>query len=442
MNTPSQYKRTAGYQPHTHYDTAMERSVLAACVEVDGVFGSTHGLLTEDCFYQPDNKQVYHALHSLWQQGSPIDMLLVAQHFYSRGTTQLGGINVMQYLLLLDDGKHNRGHLQQWCLMLRELAARRTLVALTSSGLPNHDILVSATQLQQSISKAIDIHTADDWATAQQTAQQVQQHIADAQQEKEQGISTTIKRIDDLNGGFRAGQLVVLGARPSVGKSALAGSIALSAARQGHKVGFLSLEMPARDVLMRMVSIESEMAFQRIDQGGNMPRVQESIAYISQLPLYFSDGGSVTIHDIRAKAEQLHRTHGLNMLIIDYLQLIDEVDTKSRSREQGVSQISRGLKTLAMQLQIPVIALSQLNRESEHRNNKRPTLADLRESGAIEQDADIVLLLHRDHRSGILTDANGQCTQTQADLLVAKWRNGITHDVKLHFNPALMLFSG
>jgi replicative DNA helicase len=441
MNTPSQYKRTAGYQPYTHYDTAMERSVLAACVEVDGVFGSTHGLLTEDCFYHADNKQVYKAMHTLWQQGSPIDMLLVAQHFYSKGITQLGGINVAQYLLLLDDAKHNRAHLQQWCLMLRELAARRTLVTLTSSGLPNDDILVSATQLQQSISKAIDIHTADDWATAQQTAQQVQQHMADAQQEKEQGISTTIKRIDDLNGGFRAGQLVVLGARPSVGKSALAGSIALAAAKQGHKVGFLSLEMPGRDILMRMISIESEMAFQRIDNGKCEPRVQQAIESVSQLPLYFSDGGSMTIHDIRAKAEQLHRTHGLDLLILDYLQLVDEVDTRSRSREQGVSQISRGLKTLAMQLQIPVIALSQLNRESEHRNNKRPTLADLRESGAIEQDADIVLLLHRDHRSGILTDSTGHCTKEQADLTVAKWRNGITHDVKLHFNPALMLFS-
>ena len=180
-----------------------------------------------------------------------------------------------------------------------------------------------------------------------------------------------------------------------------------------------------------------------LDNGkGDATSVRRSMERITTLPLYFSDGGSVTIHDIRAKAEQLHRTHGLDMLIIDYLQLIDEVDTKSRSREQGVSQISRGLKTLAMQLQIPVIALSQLNRESEHRNNKRPTLSDLRESGAIEQDADIVLLLHRDHRSGILTDSTGHCTKEQADLTVAKWRNGITHDVKLHFNPALMLFSG
>ncbi|RYE26228.1 MAG: hypothetical protein EOP51_01355 [Sphingobacteriales bacterium] len=443
MITPSQHKRIAGFQPHTHYDTQLEGNVLAALIATDGVFGSMHGLLTEDCFYYPANKQVYNAMATMWQQGRAIDMLLVSQHFYAGGIATLGGIATMHYLLGLGDTGCNHAHLQDWCLTLRDMAARRTLVQLTSSGLPSNDILEAATALQQSIARAIDIHTADDWANANATMQQLSRHMQDAQQQKDNGISTTIADVDEMNGGMRGGQLVVIGARPSVGKSALAGSIALAAAKAGHSVGFLSLEMPARDVLQRMLAIESDIAFSLLDRGRahDDNKLPDAMARIAALPLHFSDTGSVTIHDIRAKAQQLHRTQGLALLIVDYLQLVEEVDTKTRSREQGVSQISRGLKSLAMELDIPVIALSQLNRESEHRTNKRPTLADLRESGAIEQDADIVMLLHRDHRSGILHDATGNSTHDQADLFICKWRNGITQDVKLHFDGPVMRFS-
>jgi replicative DNA helicase len=168
--------------------------------------------------------------------------------------------------------------------------------------------------------------------------------------------------------------------------------------------------------------------------------MHQHLQQLATLPIWFSERTQVNIHDIRARAEKLQRTHGLGLLIIDYLQLVEE-SSGNRSREQGISAISRGLKMLAMNLDIPVIALSQLNRESENRANKRPSMSDLRESGAIEQDADVVMLLHRDWRCHILTDAEGNSTEHQADMIIAKWRNGITLDLKLHFDPQTMTFS-
>jgi replicative DNA helicase len=227
-----------------------------------------------------------------------------------------------------------------------------------------------------------------------------------------------------------------------MGKSAMAGGIALAAAQAGKQVGFVSMEMPAHELFARMVSHHTGNNFKMIETppDGQIDNVLQKVRTLAGLPLHFADDANLTIHDIRARAQQLKHQHGLDLLIVDYLQLIAEHGDSKRSREQQISAISRGLKMIAMSLQIPVIALSQLNRESEHRSNKRPTLADLRESGAIEQDADIVMLLHRDYRSGIEHDAQGNSTATQADLMIVKWRNGSCFDLKLHFNPETMRF--
>lgn len=221
--------------------------------------------------------------------------------------------------------------------------------------------------------------------------------------------------------------------------------MAIGAAKQGYKVGILSLEMDAKDIFGRMVSRETGVPFADMDRHGltgadRQRHVSGVINRMAELPIFFSDTAQCTIHEIRAKAEQLKQRHGLDMLLLDYLQLVEETD-KYRSREQGIAQISRGLKMLAMNLQMPVIALSQLNRESEHRADKRPTMADLRESGAIEQDADIVMILHRDWRVGRTHNADGSSTENEADLLIYKWRNGTPADLKLSFEAETMKFS-
>lgn len=434
------------FKKHIDHDPDLERAVLGVCTLEQAAFGSVYGMLTAECFFTHEHLEVYNAMEQLWKDGHPVELLSLSRTLYEQGIDTLGGDNTFFFLSQLSRDVVNTAHLQRWCVKLRELAARRTMIALTSSGLRGDDVNATAQQIQQVIHKALEIKTADDWKDASHTGHALMQHMDAVEGQELIGISTTFPHLDTLNGGFRPGQLIIIGARPSVGKSALMGSIAIQAAKEGRRVGIISLEMPAKDIFGRMVSADSGVAFTVIDRNRlhterERTFTSESINKLSALPISFSDGTQVNIHDIRAKAEQLKRRHGLDLLILDYLQLVDELPGNNRSREQGISQISRGLKMLAMTLEIPVIALSQLNRESEHRANKRPSVADLRESGAIEQDADIIMLLHRDWRCGILTDAQGHSTEHQADLIIAKWRNGQPIDLKLHFEPRLMKFS-
>lgn len=445
MTTPENNDLIAGYSPYTDYDIELERAVLGVCLNEQRAFSKVYGIVTEDCFYNDDHKKVFNAMHELWQDGAPIDLVTTTRQLYDKKVTTLVNVNTAYYLAQLCREVVSNAHMVHWCVKLRELTARRLMIQLTSTRFKGMDVLDGAEDIQSALQKVLTVRQPTDWQDASAAALGLTEHMDEVMSNGVAGISTGFPTLDALNGGFRAGQLVVIGARPSVGKSALMGGIALGAARAGHKVGVLSLEMPAKDVFGRMVSRETGVPFANMDRHG-VTNVREQqilsghIAQMAALPIYFSDAAQCTIHDIRAKAEQLQQRHGLDMLMLDYMQLVEETD-KYRSREQGIAQISRGLKLLAMNLEIPVIALSQLNRESEHRSNKKPTMADLRESGAIEQDADIVMLLHRDWRAGITEDAFGNSTEHQADLLIYKWRNGSPADLKLRFEAETMAFS-
>ena len=435
----------AGYTPYIDFDIELERAVLGLCLSEPRTYSKIYGVLTEDCFYADVNRQVFKAMHSVWQRGEPVDLMTVSRWLYDKKITTMERQNTGYFLALLIHEVISGAHLHHWCLKLRELAARRLVIQLTSKRFNGIDVLQGVDEIQASLQKALTVRHANDWQDASSAAVSLSKHIDDVLTQGVVGISTGFPTLDSLNGGFRPGQLVVIGARPSVGKSALMGGIAIGAAQRGHKVGILSLEMEAKDIFGRMVSSETGVPFSEMDRSGLRDRkkqhiVSRALSGMAELPLFFSDTAQCTIHDIRAKAEQLKQRHGLDMLLLDYLQLVEETD-KYRSREQGIAQISRGLKMLAMNLEIPVIALSQLNRESEHRADKRPTMADLRESGAIEQDADIVMILHRDWRAGRTHNADGSSTEHEADLLIYKWRNGSPADLKLRFEAETMRFS-
>jgi replicative DNA helicase len=257
------------------------------------------------------------------------------------------------------------------------------------------------------------------------------------------GISTTFPKLDNCNAGFRPGNLVLLAARPSVGKSAVAAGIAIETARNSLPVGILNLEMTIEETFGRMVSLDSGIHHSAIERDTRLDEqtLLQHVTGIAQLPIYFSPNIRMNIRDITSAAEYLKRKRDIQLLVIDYLQLIEEDANNKTIREQEVRKISRGLKTLAMSLRIPIIALSQLNRKSDERSDKRPSMSDLRESGALEQDADVIMLLHRDWRSGIVTTPDGRSTEYDADLLVPKWRNGSPCNIKLHFHPQTMKFS-
>lgn len=436
------------FKNHIDYDLDLEESILGIFLIEPGCYGSVYGLVEAACFYHKPHKKVYEAIDAYWKSGGQIDLLTVARYMYDKGILEVDGCNTGFYLTKLTKNVVSSAHIKTWCLYVRELYAKRIMHQATHGGVKGEDIFQQASNIQSLINKALEIRNTDDWLTGDTVAQQLIESMAKAKENGGIGVSTGVSTIDDLNGGFKPGQMIVLGARPAVGKSAFFGRIALRNAIAGKKVGVISLEMPAKDVFARMVASETNTPFWQIDKNeiaeeGQRNCVYNGINTVSQMPIYFSETARVNIHDIRAKADKLTRRYGLDFLIIDYLQLIDSHLTGNKNRENEVSEISRGIKVMAMNLGIPVLALAQLNRNVESRKGKDryPQLSDLRESGSLEQDADVVMFLHRDFASGVTEDESGRSTENDARLIVAKWRNGSPTAVDLHFQGDTMKFS-
>jgi replicative DNA helicase len=250
-----------------------------------------------------------------------------------------------------------------------------------------------------------------------------------------EGVMTGFKDLDALTNGFHAGNMVVLAARPGVGKSTLGLDIARHASiKNGDTSVIFSLEMSRSEITMRMLSAEARVGLNNIRSGSlsdeEWGRLAKRMGEISEAPLFIDDSANLSLMEIRAKARRLKQRHNLKLIVIDYLQLMTS-GKKVENRQQEVSEFSRNLKLLAKELNVPIIAISQLNRSPEQRSDKKPMLSDLRESGSIEQDADVVILLHRDEMY------DSQSRSGEADLIVAKHRNGQTRTItvaaQLHF---------
>ena len=240
------------------------------------------------------------------------------------------------------------------------------------------------------------------------------------------GVPTGFTELDELLHGLHKGQMIVIAARPAVGKSTFGMDIVRTAAiKHGMPAAFFSLEMSRTEISMRVLSAEGSLSLQDLRKGTlgdtGWQKIAKVVSRIENAPLYIDDSPNMSLMEIRAKCRRLKTQHGLKLVVIDYLQLMSS-GKKVESRQQEVSEFSRALKLLAKELEVPVIAISQLNRGPEQRTDKRPQMSDLRESGSIEQDADVVILLHKDkEREG------------EADLLVVKHRNGPTKDLTLGF---------
>lgn len=317
---------------------------------------------------------------------------------------------------------------------------------LTTQGIKNEDVFEEADKLQEKLRHVLDIKQESRWKPSADAIKKFFENREIYLNGGDIGCSTSFPTLDKINGGLRNGHLVIIAARSSVGKSALAGNIALHNAIKGKSVGFISLEMPAHEIITRLSSAHCGVSYSKMErrvltEDENVKMIK-SMSYISGLKIFFSDSTDMNIMDIRVRAQQLQQMHGIQLLIVDYLQLVQESSLdKNRSRDQALGRISNGLKKLAMHLDIPVIALAQLNKESEKRTNKKPIQSDLRESGNIEQDADVIMLLHRDWRVGIKKDEKGESTENQADLIIPKWRNGSPIELKLRFEGKTMKFT-
>lgn len=440
------------FKQYTHYCQDLEAAILGACLIEGFAFGRTYGCINADEFYVDSNKVVYSAMKEMYDNSIPIDIFTVTEFIQNKkGIEDFNGDRIAAYICRLTNFVVSSVHLEYHCHLVRDMWRRRKILELKYSTLEDDsDPRKNISDINAEISRILGQGIKKDWYDMSELMFELIKHQSEMAKGKKSFITTGFKKADQLNGGFYNGQLIAIGARPSVGKSALMGQMALQMAKSGKSVGIISLEMNNTEIAARLSSIETGIDFSRIyrDIANDEELHKKFYNHVSKntinLPIYLSDKTKVNVHEIKAKAIKLKASRGCDVIMVDYLQLIDgTTENRNYNREQEVAKMSRGLKMMAQELDIQVIVLCQLNRQVTSRGfeHRFPKLSDLRESGAIEQDADVVMFIHRDYMSGFQVDDKGGSTEFQADLLAPKWRNGATFHLTLDFHPTQMKFS-
>lgn len=442
------------FKKDIHYSTTLERATLGICMLETGTFGRIYGILEKDCFYHTGHQVVFDAMKGMFQNGINIDLLTVVDQITRiKGVTELESYNTDYFVTRLTNEVVSSAHLEYHCHIIKSMWMEREIMNLTSGGMGKLDGNVSqqVKTIQDKLFSLQNKAAEHDWKDMTHLMVDLYRHQEEMKLSKGIGKPSGIPSLDKENGGFQNGQLVVVGARPSMGKSALVGGMAIEMSKRKSVVGIISLEMSNTEIAARLAAYDTDTDFNVIYRGlyRDVEDTHRLYAKIGQststLPIYVSDKTKVNIPEIRAKAEKLKSLHGLDCLMIDYLQLVSAIGgSYSKNRENEIAEMSRGCKIMAKELDIPVILLCQLNREVTKRKGQEryPQLSDLRESGAIEQDADVVMFLHRDFMSGYEKDENGNTTERQADLVVRKWRNGRSNFIiPLDFDPPKMKFT-
>ncbi|MEI7560868.1 MAG: replicative DNA helicase [Actinomycetes bacterium] len=432
-NNPAEFERTPPQ------DVLAEQSVLGGMLLSKDAISEVVEILRERDFYRPAHELIYDAILDLYSRGEPADPVTVSAELTKRGDlTRAGGA---PYLHTLISSVPTAANASYYAKIIRERAIMRRLVeagtkivqlGYTTEG----EVDDAVNQAQAEVHAVTERRAAEDYI-------QLSELLPAAFDEIEkissgvvgEGVKTGFKDLDALTHGFHPGNMIVLAARPAVGKSTLGLDIARYASiHKGDTSVIFSLEMSRSEITMRMLSAEARVPLNNIRSGAlsdeEWARMARRMGEISEAPLFIDDSPNLSLMEIRAKARRLKQRHNLKLIVIDYLQLMTS-GKRVENRQQEVSEFSRQLKLLAKELNVPVVAISQLNRSPEQRSDKKPMLSDLRESGSIEQDADVVILLHRDD----LYDQ--QARSGEADLIVAKHRNGptrtITVSAQLHF---------
>lgn len=426
-------------------DLSAEKAVLSAILLDNNTIHNVVTEVQEEDFYHPAHQLLYQAMVRLKDGNQPVDLTTLASHLQAHDLLEaVGGVLGLADIADYEATPANANH---YAKIVRDHAIKRNLIGVAS------EIVALGYDQTESADKLLDAAESKIFALSSEQAkedlQSLQTGMHDAVDHINMlmsrggeltGLATGFSKLDQLTGGFQAGDLVIIAARPSMGKTALALNLARNAALDyGKKVALFSLEMTTRSLVMRLLSSEAEVDFSSFRSGlistEAHSRLMESAGRLAEAGIWIDDTGAATILEIRAKSRRLAAQHGLDLVMVDYLQLAHG-DARTASREQEISEISRGLKGLAKELDIPVIALSQLNRGPESRKeDKRPMLADLRESGAIEQDADIIGFIYRDVVYNKETEH-----ENLAELIIAKQRNGPTDTIWLEFEGRFAQF--
>lgn len=426
----------------------VEQAVLGAMLLDNRAVGRAIELLDQVYFYHPPHSKIFDAIIALYERNEAVDQLTLGEELKKRGhLEEVGGV---VYLATLASEVATAANIDHHAKIVLEKGLTRSLIEATS------EIAERAYEERSDAQELLDWSEQRIFSLSEKQLSQGFEGIDDVLHETfEQielahnrdssvtGVDTGFADLNDMTSGFQNGDLVIIAARPSVGKTALAMCLARNAAvSAGKGVAIFSLEMSKQQVAQRLLCIETRIDLHKLRTGrlrdDDWLHLTRNVTTLAQAPIYIDDAPGITVLEARAKTRRLMRERGIGLVIIDYLQLMTSRDSIN-SREQEVSSISRGLKGLAKELNVPVVALSQLSRATESRTDRRPQLSDLRESGSIEQDADVVMFIYRPDLYG-LTTGDGASLESVAEIIIGKQRNGPTGSVNLMWNAPCASF--
>lgn len=418
-------------------DMAAEQSVLGGMMLSKDAIADVVEIVRGPDFYRPAHEIIYDAVVDLYGRGEPADVVTISDHLTKRQELQrIGGPaylhNLAQSVPTAANASFYAEIVRERAILRRLVEAGTKIVQLGHGADGEVDAIVNEAQ-SEIYNVAENRQSADYVSLGEVLVPTIDEIETNASHDGGlTGIPTGFRELDELTHGFSGGQMIIVAARPAMGKSTLALDFARSAAvNNGMTAAFFSLEMGRNEIAMRLLSAEARIQFQDLRKGDirdeDWDKMSLAVDRLNEVPLFIDDSPNMSLMEIRAKCRRLKQRNNLKLIVLDYLQLLSS-GKRVESRQQEVSEFSRTLKLLAKELDVPIIALSQLNRGSEQRTDKRPQVSDLRESGSIEQDADMVLLLHRDEVYDKESPRAGE-----ADIIVAKNRAGPTRDIVVAF---------
>jgi len=430
------------------HNLEAEQAVLGSMLlSPDAVEGAL-AMLGDTDFYRPAHGRIFTAMNDLYARSVPVDHLSVADRLESTGELENAGGK--PYLLDLSGAVPTTANWARYADIVKRLSMLRQLIGaateIVAMGYDAPDDLDAVVEdAERLIFQVTNKRVASNFREMNELLKISFNQLEELFEKKEHvtGVPTGFKELDKLMAGMHAGDLVILAARPSVGKTALALNIGVNAAKAGTSVAVFSLEMSAEQLVQRVLCSEARINLQDVRTGylkeTDWHAIHTSMGKLAALDFWVDDTPSISILEVRAKARRQLRNKEKGLIIVDYLQLMQPQNRRTENRQVEIAEISRGLKILAKELKVPVVALSQLSRAVEQRAGKRPQLSDLRESGAIEQDADVVMFLDR-NTSPASEQEEGRPAPGVAELIVAKHRNGPLGNIPLVFQDRFTKF--
>ncbi len=426
------------------YDIELEQAVLGAMMIEKEALTEVIEILQESTFYKDAHQYIFGAIKTLFSQSEPIDILTVTSQLRSNGELELAG--GAYYITQLTHRVNSSANIVYHTRLLQQHSIKRDLIQISNETLRDAfedttDVFELLDKTEQSLFEVSELNLRRSYSSLPNLMNEVVKEMETLRDHKDglTGIPSGFSELDRATSGWQKSDLIIFAARPGMGKTAFVLSAMRNAAVEFNRpIAFFSLEMASTQLVKRLISAEAEIESAKLKTGQlsefEWSKFVNKTTKLTDSPIFIDDTPALSVLELRAKARRLKAQHNIEMIIVDYLQLMTAGSKNSGNREQEIAMISRSLKQIAKELNVPVIALSQLSRAVEVRGgDKKPQLSDLRESGSIEQDADMVIFLYRPEYYGITEDESGNPVQGMGEVIIAKHRNGALLNVPLKF---------